>query len=180
MAAETQTLTAEQTEPTGVLGKLGVNGNLFVAQLVNFAIVLFVMWRFVYKPLLKKMDERAKKINDGLAFAKEADARLSDASAEKDRLVRDAKAEAHALMERAKTNAEAMRQEKLAQAKSEIEKVIAEAKEQIKSERASSFDALKQDIADLVTLATGKVAGGIDEKTQRNLVQGAIREIDNA
>lgn len=182
MSAETQATTIEPSHPeaTGALGKLGVNGQLFLAQLVNFAIVLFVMWRWVYKPLMQKMDERAKKISDGLVFSQKADVRLSEAELEKEKVVQSAKAEAHVLMEQASAKAEALRHEKLAQAKTEIEKIITEAKEQIKNERTSAFDALKKDVADLVTLATAKVVSGIDAKTQRGLVQNAIKEIEKA
>lgn len=175
--AETQTETAD----AGVLGKLGITLNSFIGQLFDFTLVLVVMWLFVFRPLMKKMDERAKKISDGLAFAKNADFKLSEASAEKDRIVREAKAEAHALMEQASVKAEAIRQDKLAQAKAEIEKVISEAKEQIKNERTSSFTALKQDVAELVALATEKVSGQkLDEKGQKALIQSAIKEVENS
>lgn len=189
MAAETQLTTSEHETvettahaeaPAGILGKFGINGYLFAAHLLDFLIILLVMWRWVYKPLMKKMDERAKRIDNGLVFSREADVRLAEARSEKGRIVNEAKAEAHTLMEQASTKAEAMRQEKLSQAKTEIEKVIAEAKEQIKTERATAFEALKGDIAQLVTLATAKVAGEMDEKAQRSLVKMAIKEVDNA
>jgi F0F1-type ATP synthase membrane subunit b/b' len=51
---------------TDLLGKLGINAPLFLAQLVNFSIVLLVMWKWVYTPLVKLMDKRAQEIADGL------------------------------------------------------------------------------------------------------------------
>jgi F-type H+-transporting ATPase subunit b len=169
-----------QAEPTGVLGALGIDGQLFIAQLLNFAIVLFVMWRWVYRPLLKKMDERSKKISDGLTFSEESKRALADATMERDRIVNEAKAQAHLLVEDATKKAEGMRAEKMAQAKTEIEKVISEAKAQIKSERDSSFAALKGDIAELVSLTTAKVASKIDDKTHRGLISDALTEIEKA
>lgn len=182
MAAEThlQTETAHETGVAGVLGTLGINGQLLVAQLINFAIILVVLWRWVYKPLLAKMDERSKKISDGLDFAKESKRALNDAQVERDQILREAKAEAHKLVEKATADAEKVRGEKMTQAKAEIEKVIVEAKAQIKSERDASFAALKGEIAELVTLATSKVASSMDEKAQRGSIADALKEIERA
>lgn len=177
---EVHASTESPAETTGVLGKLGVNGQLFLAHLLNFAIILAIMWRFVYRPLMKKMDERAKKIGDGLRFSDEADARLREAAKEKEDLIRDARAQSKALIEEATVKAEVMRQEKLVQAKTEIEKVISEAKQQIADERAASFKALQHDIADLVTQATTKVVTGLEDKDQRALIKQAIKEIEQA
>jgi F-type H+-transporting ATPase subunit b len=151
-----------------------------VAQFINFAIILLVLWRWVYRPLLAKMDERAKKISDGLTFAKESKRALNDAEIERGQIMREAKAEAHRLMEKATADAEKLRVEKMAQAKTEIEKVIIEAKQQIKSERDASFAALKGELAQLVTMATEKVASSMDEKAQRGSIAEALQEIEHA
>ncbi|MEO5927389.1 MAG: F0F1 ATP synthase subunit B [Patescibacteria group bacterium] len=183
MAAETQPLqteTAHESGVVGVLGTLGINGQLLIAQLINFAIILIVLWRWVYKPLLAKMDERSKKISDGLVFAKESKKALNDAEVERDQILREAKAEAHKLTEKATADAEKLRGEKMVQAKTEIEKVIVEAKQQIKMEREASFAALKGEIAELVTMATAKVASSMDEKAQRGMIASALKDIENA
>ena len=163
-----------------VLGTLGISLPQFLGQLFNFALVFFVMWRWVYKPLVKQMDERGKKIADGLANATEAEQRLADASREHERIVKEARAEAHVMAEDARAHAESVRKEKLAQTKAEIEKIAVEAKEQIRIERETAFGALKQDIAMLVGMATQKVAAGMDEKGQRQLIDQAIKDVENA
>src|SRR3990167_360095 len=71
MSAEVTQLAAEAAK-TDVLGTLGINWKLFMAQLVNVGIVIFVLSKWVFKPLVKLMDDRVKKIDDGLAHAKEA------------------------------------------------------------------------------------------------------------
>jgi F-type H+-transporting ATPase subunit b len=172
--------TAHPAEEPGVLGSLGVNSTLFIAQLINFAIIVIVMWRFVYKPLLAMMDSREKEIRKGLTDATDAKKRLSEAEEEKNRLVREANAEAHALLEEARAKVEAVRAEKMAQTKTEIEKIALEAKERIRAEREASFSALRRDIADLVSQATKKVAAGMDEKAHRTEIDRAIADLDKA
>ena len=168
------------TEPVshGILGTLGLNGKLFAAQLFNFGIVLFVMWRFVYRPLLALMDKRTKEIQDGLKHAKDAKVRLADAQTEKERILKEASREAQALIKETQDKAETVRQEKMAQAKEEIEKIVVETKQQIKQERDAAFAALKGEVGSLVTAALGKVAEGMDEATHKNLIKQAIKEIE--
>lgn len=165
---------------TGVLGTLGISLGQFLAQLFNFSIVMFVMWKWVYTPLLKTMEARSKEIADGLANAKAADQRLKDAADEKERLLKDARGEAQSLLEEVKSKAEKVRQEKLAIALNEIEKHIAEAKVQIKSERDAAAVSLKREVAQLVILATEKVASGMDESTRKALATQAIEDVQGA
>ncbi len=160
-----------------VLGTLGIDWKLFLAQLINFGIVVFVMWKWVYTPLLAMMDKRTKEITDGLKNAKDAKKNLTEAEAERDRLVQEARAAGHALLEDAQAKAEALRQSKLAETKQEIEKVVTEAKERISGERDAAFSALQKDIADMVALATEKVALELDDKQQHTLITKAINEI---
>ncbi len=169
-----------EPQSTNILTSLGINGWQFAAQFVNFSIVVFVMWKWVYVPLLKIMESRSKQISDGLTNAKQAKERLSDAEIEKERILNDARAEAHILLEDIRSKAESIRKEKLGQAKTEIEKHIADAKMQIKNERDASASALQRDVADLVVLATEKVAGHMDPAHIRSLATHAIDEISSA
>jgi len=169
-----------EPQSTNVLTTLGINGWQFLAQLVNFSIVLFVMWKWVYTPLLKLMDARAKEIADGLTNAKKAEQRLADASDEKERLLKEARAEAHVLLEDVKAKAEGVRQEKLKIAMTEIEKHIADAKVQIKGERDVAAASLKREVAGLVVAATGKVAASMDEKQRKELAAKAVEDLQNA
>jgi len=165
---------------TGVLGTLGISLGKFLAQLFNFSIVLFVMWKWVYTPLLKTMDARAKEIADGLANAKAADQRLKDAADEKERLLKEARGEAQSILEEVKIKSEQVRQEKLNIAKHEIEKHIADAKAQIQNERTAAAVSLKREVAHLVVLATEKVASGMDESTRKALAAQAVEDVQNA
>lgn len=165
---------------TDLLSSLGINGKLFLAQLINFSIVLVVMWKWVYTPLVKLMEKRAKEIEDGLKNARRAESSLTEATEVKERMIAEAKSEAHAILEETRTKAESIRSEKMALAKTEIEKAVDEAKERIKGEKQAAFDSLRGEIAVLVAQATEKVAAGMNEKEQRNRIDKAVSEIENA
>ena len=61
-----------------LLFQLGINWKLFLSQVVNFFILLLVLTFFVYKPLIRIIKERSKKIKEGLEKAEEADVRLKE------------------------------------------------------------------------------------------------------
>lgn len=166
------------TESTGVLATFGIDWKGFLAHLFNFSIVLLVMWRWVYRPLMKAMDDRSKEIQDGLKNAEHAGRDRKAAANEREDILRAARSEAQGLIMEAQARADAMHREKMAQARQEIEKIISEAKTQISSERELAFASLRTDMARLVTLATGKIAGGMSEEEQHARIGEALKEID--
>jgi F-type H+-transporting ATPase subunit b len=183
MINETTQLAAEAANTahsSGVLGTLGINWKLFIAQLVNFAVIAIVVWRWVYQPLLKLMDERTKKISDGLEFSKDATEQLEQIKAEKEVVLRQAKSEAIGLIEDAKRKAEDIRKDKLEQAKTEIEKIILEGKERMENERRASFDLLKRDAADLTASLAQKLLAGLDTKSQHELVKNVVSNLEKS
>lgn len=170
----------EPASSQSLLGTFGIDLKHFLAQLVNFSVVLVVMWRWVYRPLVKMMDARAKEIAGGIENAKEAKQHLVDAAADRDRLMRKSKAERRQLLEEVKEHAEILRQEELAHVASDAEKLLEDARGRIAAEREASFHALKNDFAMLVAEATKKVAGSMDEKSQRMLITEAMKELQQS
>jgi F-type H+-transporting ATPase subunit b len=68
---------------------------LFIAQLVNFAIVFSVLYFFAFKPLVKIMAERSAKIDKSLKDADETSRRLAAVAQEREEIVKEAKAQAN-------------------------------------------------------------------------------------
>jgi F0F1-type ATP synthase membrane subunit b/b' len=68
LAATEEAVHAVETDP-GLLGTLGISWKLFLAQLINFGIVLFVFWKWVVKPLGKTLTDRQTRIESGLKNA---------------------------------------------------------------------------------------------------------------
>jgi F-type H+-transporting ATPase subunit b len=170
--------TKQIAESAGALGALGVDGKLFLAQLVNFGVVLFVMWKWVYTPLLKVMDERTAKIEKGLKDAEDSAAALRIAGEEKDRIVAEARAKAKGIIEEANATGEAARQDAVRKAKEEVERVVAQGKERLQSEKQAMLDGAKQELAGLVALATERVVGdAIDAAGDDKLIRAALKDL---
>src|SRR5579871_564861 len=91
-----------------LLSQLGIDWHLLLSQAVNFFLLLFVLWRFVYKPLLKLLHDRRDRIAEGLTKADEADRRLLQVDETSRQKLKEADAQAIALLRKTETEAKAV------------------------------------------------------------------------
>ncbi|OGL66460.1 ATP synthase F0 subunit B [Candidatus Uhrbacteria bacterium RIFCSPHIGHO2_01_FULL_63_20] len=162
-------------EETSGLATFGINGKILIAQLVNFLVVLFVLKRYAWGPIVKRLDERTKKVETGMKDAEEAAKRLESAAAERKAVLATAKAEAAALIERARADAEVAREELVAKAKSEVERVVASGKGQLKLEQEAMKSELTREVALFAVEAAKKILKeGVDEKTSEKLASELV------
>ena len=160
-----------------LLSKLGIDWRLLAAQLANFLILLFVLRRFAYKPLLKLLDERKQKIADGLANAQKAKSNLEEARKERQKIISTAKKGASEIISLAETAAQKNREETLKEAKAGVEKIVTEARKQIDSEKSKMIGEIKSEISELVMLAAEKTASiKLDDKKDKELIEKIIKE----
>ena len=106
----------------------GFEPTFFFAQIVNFLILAFVFKKFMYKPVLKMLKDREKKIAQGLKDADEARLALDKAREEHDNVIRKATIEAEKIIDETKKSAEQTRAELLEKSRSDAQKIIDEAK----------------------------------------------------
>ncbi len=171
MVAEAQ----QVAQSTGVLSSLGIDWKLFIAQLVNVSVVVFVMWRWVYRPLLKVLDERTKKIEKGLKDAEEAAASRQAAGEEKQKIVLEARQKAKDIGEEAAAGAAAERDAAIRKAKEDVARLVALGKEQLADEKARMIEEVRAEIGELVALAVEKIAAEkLDPKKDEALIKKAL------
>ncbi len=134
-----------------------IDWRLIIAQAVNFGLVVFVLFRFAYKPLLKLMNERSREIEKGLKDAKEAKEALANANEAGREEIIKAKKEAKQIIEKANQQSKENIANSVEQAQAEAERVLAQAKEEIASEKKRALAEIKQEVGELVYLTTEKV-----------------------
>ncbi len=166
------------TANESVAASLGLNGQLFIFQLINFAIVAAIVWFLILKPLTKKLEERKKIIDDGLDKAKEIDANLQMAEQKFQERIDDAKAEANKIVEIAQDEAEKAGTNMKIKAKKEIELVVDQARRNIQIEKEEVMAGIKVETANLVIAAVEKIIGErLDEKKDRKLIEDSIKKL---
>ncbi len=130
---------------------------LFVAQLINFAIVFSVLYFFAFKPLVKTMSERTEKIDKSLKDADEIEKRLALTEKEREDIINAAKKQANILLEEAAKRGEEKKEELVAKAKEEIGQVINNEKEKLSRDKAETLKEIKKEVAELVVLTVEKL-----------------------
>jgi F-type H+-transporting ATPase subunit b len=149
-----------------------------VFQVINFLLLLYLLNRFLFKPLLARMDERTSKIEKGLEDAETAARDRELARAEREAAVSEARKEAAEMIARSNKIAEDTRNEILTDARSEAEKVTQRAREEINAEKEKAMSELRSQVADLALEAAGKlVRSDMNATTQRRLVEEFLAEV---
>lgn len=170
--------TTEVVEPEGGLATLGINGNIFIAQLVNFLIVLLVLWKFAYKPLVKMLDARSERIEKSMKDAEHVEKRVAALEDERKAVIAEARAESAKLMEMARTDAESMKADTIEKAKREVERVVVHGKAQLKAEQETMMREARKELADIAVAAARRIlAEGVDEKKAHSLAEEVIRKM---
>jgi F-type H+-transporting ATPase subunit b len=155
-----------------------IDWKLLIAQLVNFGIVVGVLWYFALKPLLKVMNKRTADIEQSLKDAKEIEQKLHDAEKTKQAVIIEAQKEAQIVMEKSYKESEALKEEKLRETRTEMEKIAAKTKADLLLEKDKMVQEAKRDVADLVMAASSKIIGKqLDESANKKLIEETINQI---
>ncbi|NTW23045.1 F0F1 ATP synthase subunit B [Candidatus Falkowbacteria bacterium] len=150
---------------------------LILAQLVNFFIILGVMYKFAYRPTLKMLNDRSEKIAKSLEQAKEIETKLVSTEEDRRSVIAEARKEATAIVEKSRLAAEERREEMIAKAKEEIGQIIDQEKEKIRAEKGEALKAIRTEVAELVTLAVEKVlAEKMTKKEDKELIKKIVKE----
>ncbi len=155
-----------------------INPGLTLWAAITFLVLLVVLSKFAWGPIVKMLDERAKTISEAIESAKKERAEAERLLAEqKDALAR-ASREAAELAKKNQIEVEALRQDLTARARKEADELVATARKQITEEKSKAAAELKALVADLAIEAAGKlVKASLDEKAQRQLVQEYIEQL---
>lgn len=142
-----------------ILTQIGIDGKLLLAQAVNFLVLLFILYRFAYKPMLAFLEKRTERIEEGLRNAEEARKRLDDASKGEEKILAAAREEAKKIVTETREASEKRGQELVAEFERKAERIVEEARERATEEREKLFREAKGEIAELVIATTEKVLG---------------------
>jgi F-type H+-transporting ATPase subunit b len=149
-------------------------------QIVNFLLLLYLLNRFLFKRVLRLLDDRQSRISQGLEDAETAARDRELARAEREASLAEARREAEAMVQRAAKTAEATSAEILAEAKASAEQITARAREEIAAEKDRALAEIRGEVADLALEAAGKLIGSeMDGPTQRRLVKQFLSENRN-
>ncbi|MFN2520173.1 MAG: F0F1 ATP synthase subunit B [Candidatus Limnocylindria bacterium] len=159
-------------------GGLTVQPYWVLVAIVQFALLFFLLQRFLWGPVMKTLQSRADRIREGLEAADAAKAERERMTAEVERLLGDARREAAALSDRATKAAEASAAEMRAQAKTEADRIRERGRADAQHLHDQALAQLRGEVASMVVAAASRVlAAEIDPAKHRVLIE---RSLDDA
>lgn len=163
---------------TELLRSFDVNKASFLASLVNFTILLIILHRFAYKPLLQVLDERRQKIADSMKQADQIREELAKTQAARDEILFQANESARKMIEEARQAAEKFRDQKLNEALQSAQDTLRKATEAGRQERERLLADLRREMVALVVATTAKVAGKVlTAEDQKRLADETLKEL---
>jgi F-type H+-transporting ATPase subunit b len=147
-------------------------------QLITFLLVLFLLAKFAWKPIMNSLREREETIEGALRAAEQAKADMTKLKAENERLLEDARVERDAMLKKAQQTSEAIVEEAKNKASVESAKIVENAKQQINAERLAAVADIKRQVATLsIEIAEKLLRNQLrEEKAQRDLVDQLVKD----
>jgi len=139
-----------------IIETFGIDWRVLIVQLVNFALLLGLLWHFLYKPLVKLIESRREQIIKGVADAERAEAALRDSDAKKSELLAQASIEADKLIAAAREKGKEKESDIIEDAKAKYERMLAEATMKGDEMKRQALEESKEEIAKLIVLGVEK------------------------
>ena len=161
----------------GALGKLGINVANLLAQVINFGVLFILLYLLAYKPILKMLDERSKRIKESIDQTEQIKEQAARAEEESKRRIEAGIKEGQELLGRATKAADDVRKQAQQKAQEDAQALVARARGEIQRERDEAVGALRQEFADLTIMAAEKVIDrSLDKKAHRDVIDKVLDE----
>ena len=152
----------------------------FIANLVNFAILLYLMKRFLFKPALAYLDRRREQIASRMEAARQSEERAEQLATQREQELSVAREQAHRTLEDARARAEETVNEAKGTARQEGERIIAEAQRQIEQEREQMKEDLRRSYAEIAVLGASRVLNReVNLSDHERLLDELLSEVDD-
>jgi F-type H+-transporting ATPase subunit b len=156
---------------------MNINATL-LGQTLAFVIFVAICWKYVWPPIIAIMEEREKRIADGLEAAKKADDSLAEAQLAFDQEINKAKAEAAEILEKANSRASQIVSDATVKAEAEAEKILSSASKTIENDVNKAKEELRQKMSELIIDTSEKILGDeISPEKHQELLKKAASEL---
>jgi F-type H+-transporting ATPase subunit b len=161
--------------------KLGIDTKLLLAQIVNFSILLVVLTKLLYKPILKVLAARQKKIEEGLIFAEKAKLEAEKLAKKREELFKETRDEAKVILENVKKEGLKLKDEIVADGKKDVEKL----QEKMKKELTAGYERLERELtAKTVDIAVEMIKRLLPDlvtgETQHQLIRRELTKLEKS
>ena len=160
-----------------MLETLGIHFPSLAIYLVNFLLVLLLLYLFAYKPILRLMDQRADRIRESLEAADTARQEAASSQEAIQEQITEARREGQRIMDQAREASERFRTEEMDKARQEAEAFVERAKNDIARERDTALQEVRASFGDLaITAAERVIRSSLDRQAHEELINQVLEE----
>ena len=154
---------------------------LFIWTILTFLILLGLLAKFAWNPLLRALEERQETIRRSLDDAERTKQELERVQQESAQIVAEARAEAQTIVSRSRAEAETVREDLKRKAKEEAAGLIKNAERQIQQETARAVQEIRREVVDLsLTVASKLIKKNLSQEDNDRLIQDSLDQIETA
>jgi F-type H+-transporting ATPase subunit b len=165
-------------DPTGIFDLISTS--LLVWEIVAFAILLFLLYWFVYPPIRDQIQKRQSEIEGAIDEAQKTREEARELLAEYRRQIEEARGEGRRILEDARKQADAQRERTKREAREEGDRIVQRAREEIGRERESALRDVRREVADMVIQASEQVLSrSVDRDEHERLISQALDDLEN-
>ena len=151
---------------------------LFIWTILTFLVLLYLLAKFAWGPLLQALESRQDAIRKALDDAQQAKGELERLHQESARIIAKARQEADAVITRSRSDAESLREELRAKARTEAEGIVRNAERQIQAETARAVQHIRHEAVDLsVAIASKLIQRNLSNEDNERLIEDTLRQL---
>lgn len=140
-----------------LFSKLGIDWRLLIIQIVNFGVLLFILKRYLYKPIITMLEKRRERVQESVDLNEKIKKEIHEFEQEKTKQIEEAKNEAKNMLALASQRAQELEAKANEEAKAKAEATLEQARKVIGEEKGKIIEEARKEIAQLVVDATGKM-----------------------
>jgi F-type H+-transporting ATPase subunit b len=152
---------------------------LFIWTIVTFLVLLTLLAKFAWRPLLEALETRQNAIRKSLDDAQQAKVELERLNAESARIIQQARVDAEAIISQSRVDGDRLREEIRAKARTEADHIVKNAERQIQLETSRALDQIRREAVDLsVMIASKIIRRNLSKEDNERLIDEALKQVE--
>lgn len=153
---------------------------LFIWTIVTFLVLLTLLAKFAWKPLLEALETRQNAIRKSLDDAQQAKVELERLNVESGHIIQRARVDAEAIISQSRVDGDRLREEIRAKARTEADHIVKNAERQIQLETSRALEQIRREAVDLsVMIASKIIQRNLSKEDNERLIDDALKQVEN-
>jgi F-type H+-transporting ATPase subunit b len=158
---------------------LSVNSGLIFWTVVTFLLLIFILYKLAWKPILSAVENREQRIQESLDKAEQAQKEADEKMETYQKMIEEAKKETQDIIAKGRKTAESLREDIVTKANEESSRIVENAKKDISLEREKALEEIRNLVVDLSMSAASKLVNrSLTDQDHKKLVEGYLKEIN--